>query len=101
MLKFFTTDVGKLRAVSFVEGVSLLALVGIGMPLKYLGQDPSAVKILGPVHGVLFLLFMVSYLYVGYQYRPPVKTWALVFLGSLLPFGTFVVDKMILSKLED
>jgi hypothetical protein len=35
MNKYFTTHIGRLRLVAFLEGISLLILVFVGMPLKY------------------------------------------------------------------
>lgn len=59
MNKFFTTSIGRFRLIAFLEGISLIVLVFICVPLKYFFDDPSWVKLIGPVHGVLFLLFMV------------------------------------------
>ncbi len=46
--------VGRLRIMSYVEGISLLLLVVVAVPLKYAGRaTPELVKILGPIHGVI------------------------------------------------
>lgn len=101
MLKFFNTKIGRLRLIAFLEGVSLLILVGIAVPLKYVYQDPSLVKAVGPVHGVLFLYFVLNTITVGitYNWKFRTTTWK-VLLACIIPFGTFYVDKAILSKMN-
>ncbi|MDQ1089653.1 MULTISPECIES: DUF3817 domain-containing protein [unclassified Siphonobacter] len=102
MLKFITTNIGRLRLISLLEGLSLLALLGIAMPMKYLNHDPSLVKAIGPVHGILFLLFIMNTISVGIEYRWKFTetTWK-VLLACIIPFGTFYVDRTILSPLQE
>ncbi len=45
------TSIGRLRLLGLLEGISLLVLVGVAVPLKHLYHDPSLVRALGPVHG--------------------------------------------------
>lgn len=99
MFKLMQTKVGRLRVIAFFEGISLLILVGIAVPLKYIWQDAALVKMMGPVHGALFLLFVVNTVSVGVEQRWQFKetTWK-VLLACVIPFGTFYVDRKILSK---
>jgi integral membrane protein len=86
--------------IAFLEGVSLLVLVGIAVPLKYVYEDPHWVEILGPVHGLLFLLFVVNTVSVGVEYRWKFRTttWKLL-VACVVPFGTFYIDRKILAPL--
>ena len=101
MLKFFRTEIGRLRIVALLEGISLIVLVGIAVPLKYFCQNPSLVKTMGPVHGMLFLLFIVNTVSVGVEHKWKFKetTWK-VLLACFIPFGTFYVDYKILSRMD-
>ena len=86
------TPVGRLRAVGMIEALSFLMLLGIAMPLKYFADLPEAVRIVGWVHGILFIGFFVVLMLardaMGWNFR-----WtALVLLAALLPFGPFVID---------
>ncbi len=49
--------VAQLRVCSLAEGVSFLVLLGIAMPLKYWAGLPLAVRVVGSVHGALFVVF--------------------------------------------
>jgi len=81
------------RIVAMAEGISFLVLLGIAMPLKYMFDFPQAVQFTGMLHGVLFVSFILlawsamSAMEKGYLWL--LKAFAL----SVIPFGTFVLDK--------
>lgn len=101
MKKYFTTTIGVLRLFAFLEGISLLILVFIAVPLKYYFDNPSWVKSIGPVHGALFLLFVFNALRVGVEQRWKFSeiTWK-VLIACFVPFGTFYIDYKILRNIE-
>jgi integral membrane protein len=101
MSKFFTTSIGRLRLYAFLEGVSLLILVFIGMPMKYFLDNHSIVRSVGPVHGALFLLFLFGALTVGVEqkWKFTQTTWKVI-LASFIPFGTFYLDHILLRKIH-
>lgn len=100
-MNMFKTNVGRLRIIGFLEGVSLLILVFVAMPLKYGAGDPYFVKLMGPVHGALFLLFVFNALSVGVERKWEFRTttWK-VLLSCIVPFGTFYIDRKILKGLQ-
>ncbi|MCA9507661.1 MAG: DUF3817 domain-containing protein [Myxococcales bacterium] len=76
-----------------LEGTSFLLLLFIAMPLKYYAHLPVAVKILGPVHGFLFLGYVVWALWCGLELKWSSKKYFLAFLAAVFPFGTFIFEK--------
>jgi integral membrane protein len=101
MKQFFTSKIGRLRLLAFLEGMSLLALIIIAVPAKHVFGDPTLVRIIGPIHGILFLLFILNTLSVGVeqQWKFSVTTWK-VLLACVIPFGTFYIDRKILSRIK-
>ena len=99
MTHLLKTNIGRLRILGFLEGLSLLVLVFIAVPLKYFFEDSSLVKTMGPIHGGLFLLFIFNTLSVGVEQRWKFSniTWK-VLLACTVPFGTFYIDHKILAK---
>ncbi|WP_317206779.1 DUF3817 domain-containing protein [Hymenobacter sp. BT770] len=87
------TSLGRLRLIAFLEGVSLLVLLGIAMPLKYLAGQPTAVRYVGMAHGLLFVLYVVLVIQVAMQQRWSFGKMALALLASVVPFGTFWADR--------
>ena len=82
-----------LRKLAIVEGISFLVLLGIAMPLKYAAGMPEAVKIVGWIHGVLFVAFCFTLFQTLMSTSWSFGRAALVFVASLLPFGPFVLDR--------
>lgn len=99
MMTLMRTQLGRLRLIAYLEGISLLFLLVVAVPLKYLAGDPDLVKIMGPLHGTLFLLFVISTLSVGVeqQWKFRQMTWK-VLIACIIPFGTFYIDRKILQR---
>lgn len=81
------------RKVAFVEGISYIVLLGIAMPLKYMADMPKAVTVVGGLHGALFVGMMALAWESYSQYRKSFSWFVKVFVSSLVPFGTFVLDR--------
>lgn len=101
MMKYITTSVGRLRLLAFLEGISLLVLIFVAVPVKYYAGNPALVKSIGPIHGALFLLFVFNALRVGVEQRWTFAqtTWK-VLIACIIPFGTFYIDRKILSRIS-
>lgn len=84
---------GIFRIVSFLEGISYLLLLFIAVPIKYFQGDESYVKLLGMPHGILFMLYIVLAIVIKKEMNWSNKILGIVLLASILPFGTFYVDK--------
>jgi len=102
MKELFKTKIGRLRIVGFLEGISLLVLIFISVPMKYIFNNPLGSEIVGPIHGALFLLFLFNTLMVAAEQKWQFKTitWK-VLVSCVLPFGTFYIDHKLLRKIQD
>ena len=81
------------RVVSFLEGTSYLLLLFVAVPIKYWMDDPQYVKLLGMPHGLLFVTYLVIAFLIKSELKWNNKTLGVVILASVIPFGTFYVDK--------
>ena len=88
-----------LLKVGFAEGISFLILLGIAMPLKYIGHMPTPVRVVGMLHGVLFVWFSIALLQAKMAYGWSIKKAAIGFLLSFLPFGTFFLDRTLKKEM--
>jgi integral membrane protein len=82
-----------LRLVGITEGISFLILLLIAMPLKYYFGWPIAVKVVGWMHGVLFVAYIGA---VFLAIKTMKWNWfsvGIALAASLIPIGTFVLDK--------
>ena len=85
------------RIVSFLEGVSYLLLIFVAVPIKYFNGDASFVKILGMPHGILFMLYIILAITLLKSMKWDFKTVIIILIASILPFGTFYIDKKYLQ----
>ena len=86
------------RIVALLEGVSYILLLFIATPIKYLGNDPQYVKLLGMPHGLLFVAYIAFAIILKTDYKWNIKQFLTVFVASIIPFGTFYVDKVYLKE---
>ncbi len=83
----------RFRIISMVEGVSLLLLLFIAMPIKYGLDYPLAVTVMGWAHGLLFLAYVYLAMNVAETLRwSQLQLFGAVLLG-MLPFGCFLMEK--------
>ncbi len=85
------------KITALLEGVSLLLLLFIAMPLKYIWEMPQMVQVVGMAHGILFLAYIVLAIMVYNELKWSLKTLAIVMIASIIPFGTFYVEKKYLT----
>jgi integral membrane protein len=85
----------RFRMVGIAEGISFLVLLLIAMPLKYFLNYPEAVKIMGWIHGALF----VTFIYFAFEVMGTLNKnfiWFLkAFAAAFIPLGTFIFDKQL------
>jgi len=86
------------RIIAFFEGVSYILLLFIAVPIKYSLGDPTYVKLLGMPHGLLFVAYIVFTFLLKEKENWGIKDLGIVLLASILPFGTFYIDKKYLKK---
>jgi integral membrane protein len=85
------------RIVALMEATSFLALL-IASVLKRTADAEAGVTVLGPIHGVLFIAYVLLALNLRPDQGWSTKTTLLVLLGAVLPFGGYVVDRWLTSS---
>lgn len=85
------------RGISLLEGLSLLVLLFVAMPIKYIWDNPEYVKTVGMAHGLLFVAYVLFAIMTKFELDWKPKTLLIVFVASVIPFGTFYIDKKYLS----
>ncbi|WP_030439750.1 DUF3817 domain-containing protein [Actinoplanes subtropicus] len=83
------------RIMAWTVGVGLLALVLVGMPLKYLGHDDTVVAIIGPIHGFLFMIYLVLTFDLARRAHWPFLRMILVMAAGTIPFLSFWTERKV------
>jgi integral membrane protein len=89
------------RLIAFLEGVSYILLLFIASPIKYFGNDPTYVRWLGMPHGILFMAYVVLAVLISKDMKWSTRTLWIVLLASIIPFGTFYIDKKYLKTTHE
>lgn len=86
------------KKIAFWEGISYLALFLIAMPLKYFFDFPQMVRVVGMVHGVLFIAYVLLLAWNWSDRNWPFGKAVVYFLASIVPFATFWVEKKVAEE---
>nr|WP_078859791.1 DUF3817 domain-containing protein [Streptomyces rubellomurinus] len=91
-----SSAVHRLRLVSAPEGISFVLLL-ICTALKYTTSF-NAVPVLGPVHGTLFILYVVFWQQARLAQKWDAKRSRLLFVLSVVPFGGIYVERTLAQE---
>lgn len=81
--------------IGVAEGISFLVLLLIAMPLKHYANIPEPVRIIGMIHGILFIVYVIALAHATHFYGWKIRIAIIAFLLSFIPFGTFFLEKTI------
>ena len=90
-------ELSKIRAFALIEGATLLLLLFVAMPLKYKLGIPMAVSVMGPIHGIAFMLYLSV---LGLAFVDKNLTALTLLVGAVaacIPFGSFVFERVMLK----
>lgn len=86
------------RMIALAEGISFLTLLFIAMPMKYFMGMPEVVRVMGSIHGGLFVLYVGLLAMLHFRQRWSFSFSLYALLASVIPFGTFMLDKQLRKK---
>jgi integral membrane protein len=86
------------RVIAYVVGVALLLLTA-GVLVQIFGHDKTLVEIVGPVHGFLYVVYVILGYDLGRRAGWRLPKIALVLLAGVVPFLTFVAERRVTREL--
>ena len=99
-----TTDTGRrqpgalltaYRVISLVTGIGLLALTLYAMPMKYIGDDPGPVAVIGQIHGFLYMVYLVVAVLLANRCKWSLVKTLLVLVAGTIPFAVFFAERRV------
>jgi integral membrane protein len=93
------TRIGRLRVISVVEAISFLVLLVCSV-LKRTNDWPLGVQVMGPVHGVLFVAYVLAVLDLRKRVDWPNSVTARLLVASAIPFAPFFVERWLRTQAE-
>lgn len=97
MQALVSSPIGRLRVISLLEGISFLVLLTFSV-LKRSSDWELGVQIMGPVHGALFVLYVLAALVVRGVLNWPTPTTVKVVVAAVLPIAPFFVERWLRSQ---
>lgn len=90
----------RFRVLAYVVGVMLLVLVLVAMPMKYLGDDPTLVETVGPLHGFLYAVYLIVSLDLASRRKWRIGRTLAVLLAGTIPFLSFVAERRVTREVR-
>ena len=83
----------RFRVMAYVTGVMLLVLVLVAMPLKYIGDSETLMSIIGPAHGFLYMVYLVTAFDLAVRNKWSFGRTLLLLGAGVVPGLSFVVER--------
>ena len=88
------------QLLAWTVGVGLLVLVAVGMPLQYAGVTSAVVRIVGPLHGVIYMVYLVAAFDLARRSRFSLPQMVLMLCAGFLPVLAFVIERRVAHRVE-
>jgi len=94
-----TTALRFYRVMSYVVGTALLILC-VGVVLRYGYSRPTLEKVMGPIHGALYIVYLAAVVNLATKVRLRVGRVVAMIVAGFVPFLAFYVEHRVVSTLE-
>jgi integral membrane protein len=88
------------RIMAYIVGVGLLILVFIGVPLQYGANEPIVAQVVGPIHGFLYIVYLLAALDLARRARFTLLQMAAMVGAGFLPFLAFIIERRVRRRVE-
>lgn len=88
------------RIMAYTVGTGLLMLVFVGIPIQIWGHSKTVVAIVGPIHGYLYLVYLVTALDLARRARFSIGRLLVMISAGLVPFVAFIIERRIERSME-
>jgi integral membrane protein len=85
------------RVLAYIVGTGLIILVFAGVPLQYGANLPQVAQIVGPVHGAIYIIYLISAVDLARRSNLKTRQLLAIVLAGFLPFLAFIVERRISS----
>ncbi|GAB3500516.1 DUF3817 domain-containing protein [Amycolatopsis cihanbeyliensis] len=89
----------RFRIAAYVTGIGLLGLVVV-MVLRYGYDNPEPSAVYSPIHGVLYMIYLVLTVDLAIKARWSVKGAVLVLLAGCVPLVSFVAERAVTRRVR-
>ena len=91
---------GRYRVMAYVVGVMLLVLVVVAVPLRYAAGIPEVSRVVSPIHGFLYIVYLVAAFDLALRARFTAKGTVLVLLAGVVPLVSFWAERRVTARVR-
>lgn len=88
------------RILAWTVGTGLLVLVVVGMPLQYGASSPGVVNVVGPLHGVVYMVYLLAAFDLARRSRFSLGQILMMLCAGFLPVLAFVIERRVSRRVE-
>ncbi len=88
----------RFRILAFATGVLLIALMLVAMPLNYLADVERPLEVVAPMHGWVYLVYLIVTIDLASRRRWPIGRTVLILLAGTIPFMSFVAERKVMRR---
>lgn len=88
------------RVMAYIVGVGLLVLCLVGIPLQYGAGQPAVVSVVGPIHGFLYIVYLLAAADLARRARFTPGQMLMMVGAGFLPFLAFVIERRVTRRVE-
>lgn len=93
-----SSEIGRFRVAAFAEALSWAGLL-LGMFFKYvIVHNEIGVKVMGPIHGLLFVIYLVCTIHAMQKLNQPMKVMLIGLLAGVPPFTTVIFERWVMKR---
>jgi len=89
------------RIMAYLVGIGLLVLTLVGVPLQYAANRPEVVTVVGPIHGFLYIVYLLAAFDLARRARFSLMQMLAMFCAGFLPFLAFFVEHHVARRVEN
>ena len=93
-----TAALTRYRVMAYVVGVMLVVLVFVAVPLNYLADVPEVSAVVSPIHGFLYIVYLLAAFDLALKARFTAKGTVLVLLAGVVPFVSFWAERRVTAR---
>ena len=87
--------VRRYRVMAYITGTVLIVLCFVGIPLQVAAGNDVIVNDVGTLHGILYIIYLVTAYLLARRLRLPVGPTILMLAAGTIPVLTFVVERWV------
>jgi integral membrane protein len=88
------------RVMAFIVGTALILLVFVAIPLQYWAHQKVVAEVVAPIHGYLYLVYLVAGADLARRAHWRLGRILLVVAAGFVPFLAFIVEHRVYQQMQ-